>query len=437
MIRRGERLASTGKHEVTDGSTRSHERIAALAASSALACCASFILTACATNGTKPNDLGTRASGAQQPTAGGPRTAAAGAGVALDPIGNDNPGLVPTMTAAPAADSGSAPADGCVGTKATAPPASNPRVDIIWVVDASGSMLDEQMKIGANLLEFADEITMAQLDVHIVMLTTSAAIPVICPDTPADPLSGSPLATDPRYKFIDSVVDSHNALDIAQGSFAMYSSFLRPDAATHFVIVSDDESTYHDQPTPDGRASSFQMDMQAALGKPFFLHAIASEGPTACRDPNCMPDTSTGICAFVMLGCGAAAPGSTYYMLANATHGLTASICESDWGSIFKPLSAAVIQSAPLPCSYQIPPPPSGETLDASKVNVRYMAPTVTSDTLLPRAANGGACGDQLGWYYDDASAPKQINLCPHSCQTGAAGGTLSISFGCTTIDLQ
>jgi len=324
----------------------------------------------------------------------------------------------------------------CVSTMAMAPPPANPAVDIIWVVDASGSMLDEQMKIGANLTAFADKITQANIDVHIVMMTTSAAIPVICPVTPEDPLTGSALATDPRYKFISSLVDSHNALDIALGNFGMYQSFLRPGAATHFVIVTDDESTYKRQASADARANMFLSDMRSMLGHDFFLHTVASEGPAPCRDPNCMPDPNTGICVFVMLGCGAAAPGTTYYTLADMTKGLKASICESDWKSIFEPLSAAVIKSAPLPCNYQIPKPPSGDSLDASKVNVSWQGTGGMAPMVFGKAANGGACQDQLGWYYD-ASPPTQIMLCPKTCDAIAAGGTLSIGFGCATFELR
>jgi hypothetical protein len=326
---------------------------------------------------------------------------------------------------------------GCTGSSVTAPPADNPKVDIIWVVDASGSMLDEQMKIGANLTQFADDISKASLDVHIVMMTTSASIPVICPVVPPDPLAGTPLASDPRYEFIETLVDSNNLLDVAVNGYGMYSSFLRPDAALQFVFVTDDESHYQGQATPEARADAFKADMEKLAGKPFTLHTISSEGPTACRDPNCMPDANTGICVFVMLQCGASAPGDTYYTLAHQTGGLTASICESDWQAIFQPLTAAVIEAVPLPCNYTIPPPPSGESLEPGKVNVRFQDPSAGVETLWPRAVSAAACGDALGWYYDDLTAPKQVLLCPSSCNAVANGGTLNLSFGCATIELK
>jgi hypothetical protein len=134
-----------------------------------------------------------------------------------------------------------------------------------------------------------------------------------------------------------------------------------------------------------------------------------------------------------MLGCGAAAPGSTYYALSNMTKGLTASICQSDWKTIFEPLTAAVIESAPLPCNYKIPPPPAGELLDPTKVNVGYTAPGKPEE-VFPRTTDNAACADKSGWYYDNVGAPTEVLLCPSTCQQVSAGGSVNLTFGCETI---
>jgi hypothetical protein len=329
--------------------------------------------------------------------------------------------------------------DGCTGSSVTAPPASNPKVDIVWVVDASGSMLDEQKRIGENLAQFADAITAANIDVHIVMMTQSASIPVICPDIPQDPLAGSKLDGDPRYMFLQSNVDSHNVLDVVTDSYPQYKDFLRADAVTHLVTVTDDESTYKGLGTSEERATTFKADFSALLGKDFVQHTISSEGPTPCLDPMCMPDPNSGICVFVMLGCGASAPGATYYALAEQTNGLESSICIHDWTTIFEPLTAAVIESAPLPCNYAIPPPPQGESLDPTLVNVGFIPPGAGTDAqeILPKAATLDACGSDVAWYYDSPAAPTQVLLCPAACTHVASGGTLNVAFGCATVTVD
>lgn len=374
-----------------------------------------------------PGPVAGSAAGPVLQAPGGPATAPT-----VQQPGADSPVITPTVTSMVNPMS----TEMCATTSAMAPPAADPRVDIVWVVDASGSMLDEQIKIGKNLAAFADAITSANIDVRIVMMTTSAAIPVICPVTSPDPLAGTALETDPRYQFIETRVDSNNPLDIAVNNFAAYSGFLRPGAKTHFVFVTDDESLYRGLVTPDERANAFVSDMRGLLGQDFIVHTVSSDGPAPCGDPNCMPDVNTGICVFVMLGCGASAPGTTYYTLASMTSGLSASICESDWSVIFQPLTEAIIASAPLPCSYDIPPPPSGDTLDPSKVNVRWQAPNAAAEMVFGKVADPSACGDQLGWHYDGAP-PNQILLCPATCSALASGGTLSIEFGCATFELK
>jgi hypothetical protein len=379
--------------------------------------------------------LGPSASAAGSSAAPGtlvPGATADAADAPAEPSGSSSPVLTPTVTTMTNAMS----TEMCATTSAMAPPPTDPRVDIVWVVDASGSMLDEQIKIGKNLAAFADAITNASIDVRIVMMTTSAAIPVICPVVSPDPLAGTALASDPRYQFLEMRVDSTNPLDIAVDNFAAYSSFLRPGAKTHFVFVTDDESSYRGLATPDERATAFSNDMRGLLGQDFTLHTVSSAGPAPCSDPNCMPDVNTGICVFVMLGCGAARPGDTYYALAGMTSGLSASICESDWSVIFQPLTEAIIASAPLPCSYDIPPPPSGDKLDPSKVNVRWQATGGAGEMVFGKVADQGACGDQLGWHYD-ADPPAQIQLCPSTCDAIANGGTLSLEFGCATFELK
>jgi hypothetical protein len=329
----------------------------------------------------------------------------------------------------------------CVATKASAPPASNPKIDIVWIVDTSGSMFGEQKLIKDNLAQFANQITSANLDVSIVMVSQSPTlipgpfqVPGLCPELPPDPLAGTPLATDPRYHFVRTTVDSPAPLNVAMQQFPMYSQFLRPDSSVHFIVVTDDESSYPGG-SPMGRAMQFQADMTARLGRPFRLHAIASPPGMRCNSPNCTPDPNNLICAFLDLTCQAAAGGDTYYALAPLTKGLSASICEADWTKIFSEFKQNIIMSAPLPCDYAIPPPPKGDTLDPNKVNVGYTPAAGGAEEIFPRAANAGACGSNPGWYYDDAKT--KVLLCPQACSKAGQGGSMNIAFGCSTIVLN
>ncbi|HEX2677194.1 MAG TPA: hypothetical protein VHM19_11155, partial [Polyangiales bacterium] len=317
------------------------------------------------------------------------------------------------------------------------PPASHPKVDIVWVVDASGSMLDEQERITQNLANFAQSIAAANIDYHIVMITQAVGVPFICPSTGVDDPAPASLASDPNYRFVKHNVDSYNLLDVLVDHYDLYSSFLRADATLHFVTVSDDESTYHDLAPAAIRAAAFTKDMTALLGKPFFVDAIVSEGmenDTPCKPNPCVAPPTAGVCA---LDCGAANPGATYNALASDTHGVSASICAADWTQVFQSLSQAIVASAPLPCSYPIPPAPGGQTLDPAKVNVGYTQAGASAEEVLPHSNDAKACGDDIAWYYDQPSTPTQVLLCPKACAHVASGGTLAVTFGCKTFALD
>jgi hypothetical protein len=183
--------------------------------------------------------------------------------------------------------------------------------------------------------------------------------------------------------------------------------------------------------------------MKRLLGKDFVAHTISSEdagGGLPCganMDPgNCnLLGIDLGI--QVVGICGAAAPGLTYYKLADLTKGIKLSICLADWTQVFGPLTKAVIKSAPLPCNYVIPPPPGQRALDPQKVNVTYFPPAGAAKQALPKAESLTGCGENRAWAYDKQNNPKEVLLCPKTCDLVAVGGTISISFGCETILLK
>lgn len=280
-------------------------------------------------------------------------------------------------------------------------------VDIVWIVDGSGSMVDETVAVQQNISAFAQQISGAGVDHHVVMIAG------------ADLAAGTPLAMDPEhYLWVPGVVGSSDALDILLNLYPAYSAFLRPEAPLHIVVVTDDNARMPH--------AVFQMGMENLAGKPFIFHSIASEDA---------PGPCIGSCGLPVL-CSAAEPGREYYALSEITQGEAISICVADWSQVFGPLQDAVIKSVPLPCTFPIPSPPNNETLDPSKVNVEF-SPTEGAAEVFPRAAAEADCGDTLAWFYDDPSLPTALNLCPATCEAVQAGGTVDIAFGCATIEVR
>jgi hypothetical protein len=101
---------------------------------------------------------------------------------------------------------------------------------------------------------------------------------------------------------------------------------------------------------------------------------------------------------------------------------------------------AVQLQASKLACSFTIPPPPAGQTLDPEKVNVRF---TPTANPAggfdVGRVAGRDACGMQGGWYYDNAMNPRTVNLCDTTCAklNDSGEGSVSVLFGCKGIIIQ
>jgi hypothetical protein len=239
----------------------------------------------------------------------------------------------------------------------------------------------------------------------------------------SDVAAGTGLGADAaHYRYVFSPVDSHNALQLLLDQYAEYEPFLRPEAALHFVLVSDDESWLLGQ--------DFKTMMEMRAGKSFIFHAIASE--------DVMGLPCVGACGLPLV-CGGFAPGVQYYWLADQTGGQKISICIADWSMVFTPLQQAVIASAPLPCSYPIPAPPTGETLDPNKVNLEFLAPEATAPETFPRdpsVEDEASCGDQRTWFYP-GGMPTEVALCPAACTAVMGGGTIDIVLGCETIEVD
>ncbi|HBQ19283.1 MAG: VWA domain-containing protein [Sandaracinaceae bacterium] len=304
---------------------------------------------------------------------------------------------------------------GCVGTPYEAVEAYAP-IDIVWVVDTSGSMRNEAERVQENMQRFATAIGGVGLDWHVVMISTQDFVSV-----------PEPLASDPRYLLIDRAVSSNEPLRALLAEWPRYSDFLRRGAISHFIAVTDDES--------DLGWMEFQTEMRRNLMRNFIFHTISSEvaGPSSFMYPNGQPcQTGSGFPPE-----GAAEPGVQYWELASATGGRTFSICtpSSEWVSLFDSLTAAIAVPQRIPCEYDIPDPPEGEELDLMRVNVRFRSSGGDSTVFPYVGGSDGADCTTPGWYYDDPAAPTRIILCPNACTqiSGDAGGRVDVELGCQT----
>ena len=307
----------------------------------------------------------------------------------------------------------------CVADSFVAESALQP-VDIVWIIDTSGSMGEEKSLVQEQMNDFVMTITDAGLNVRVVLIAQPGEITV-----------PPPLGTDPmQFLHIGATVSSNDSLDVLQANFAEVTAFLRRSSALHFIVVTDDESKPDDDPSAS--ASSFVTTMSSMLGRTFRWHSI------------CSPPGSMGDRCFLpgVMECGCSGPrgdapanGDVYWQISSMTGGRQLSICTPDWTPLFGELTTAIAVPMSLPCVYEMPVPPAGEELDPGLVNIRY-TPGGGSEEVIPNVGSFDRCTGE-GWYYEgDPSDPERILLCPNTCRRLEldATGRVDLAVGCATV---
>jgi hypothetical protein len=291
--------------------------------------------------------------------------------------------------------------------------------DIIIAVDQSTSMDLEAQWAQQQLNDFANLITTAGIDAHVVLIASRVSGNVMCVPPP---LAGPNCADNlPIFFQVDDEVHSHDALVKITQHVAAYSHILRPDASKHFVVITDDEST-------DMTAAAFDAQIRAAdpaLFESYVFHAIYSfmDPITSCLIGN--------LCCAV-----SAAPGLVYEQLVTQTGGVAGDLCVQDFMPVWNAVAATVIEGSTLACEWDIPPPPEGEIFDADLVNVRFST-AGGPETIIGFVQTVDDCvraGD--GWFYDNNDNPTRILFCPETCQRiqGLLDAKVDIEFGCKKI---
>lgn len=233
---------------------------------------------------------------------------------------------------------------------------SQQKVDVLFVIDNSGSMMEEQQSLGSNFQAFLTAAQSQAIDYHIGVTTTGIeASPggwSVCPGGaeggehgrlfPADNTSpriitpGTPNAEN-VFKTNTNVGWCHWNEQGLEGAYRALTTplvssaddpsttlpndgnlgFLRPDAKLALIFISDED----DSSTQS--VSYYETFFKAVKGNdPSLLSVSAIVGPTALS--TCPTASSTG---------------SRYIQLAQATGGVVESICTTNWAGSLQNLS--------------------------------------------------------------------------------------------------
>lgn len=348
-------------------------------------------------------------------------------------------------------------------------------VDIIWVVDNSGSMVSAIEEVQDGLDAFATELLGSGLDYRLILLSlrtpTSGRFPVCIPE----PLAGPDCADGDRFFQIDVDIKSTQPVEQILGTLAQtigyrdgetaggppWRHLLRDGATKTIVVVTDDNARVCSR---TGGGTCLRDGTHPVLTETSLEDYIGGLNPyngSASNERALGPglltatygDLFEGYTFNAIYGYGSEtdedlacddgySPGWTYTALVERTGGVRAQLCDGPaaWGPFFDAVASTVLTTSRIECEVTVPPPPDEMVLVPSHVNVNVRGASAT--TLVPRVLTMGACDPvRGGWYYDDNTTPTRIFLCPTSCDFAREeiveeGTGLDVVFGCESIVL-
>ncbi len=313
--------------------------------------------------------------------------------------------------------------------------------DIVFVIDNSGSMTEEAKQVQNSMNAFATTIAASGIDAHVILISSGSGDQQgVC--VPA-PLGSGSCPNDeklPNFRHLLLEVGSTNGLELVLSTYPQWKDSLRANATKLVAIITDDDSdlgaqAFIDQLTAlDASFVGFTFDgIFAPKEVNPFTCALCNVANCKACDVCCGKDTAVSLVCLPL----PAAEGKVYKELVSKTGGVSGSLCAEEFLPVFEDMAKGVVAGSKIPCLYDIPPAPGGQTIDYGKVNVGYVpAPNEPEQVIFYVPGGKAACGASGGWYYDNPEMPTKLLLCDATCslvQGGAMGGKVSVKFGCET----
>ena len=126
--------------------------------------------------------------------------------------------------------------------------------------------------------------------------------------------------------------------------------------------------------------------------------------------------------------------GYTYQELSKRTGGLRYPVCETaSYDAVFKAVANQVVDSAALPCIFEMPKSSSSKAVNPADVSMQHTHPKGSATMVMHVSDLQHCSGSGEEWYYDSDQAPTKLMLCPSACEsvTSDAGGEMQILIGC------
>lgn len=336
-------------------------------------------------------------------------------------------------------------------------------VDVIFVVDNSGSMAEEIAAIRKNInQDFASIISSSGVDYRVIMISKYGNDSLtVCVDPPLAQSGCNAGIQETNSLFFyhyDQEIGSSDALCQILATFDQpgaqgraptgWQAWLRPNAHKAFVVITDDSPlcTYRNGETNQSFGGAAIDPFEDALN---FHRALLQRSGAQFGVPpeikyqffsivglavNAMPNEPYfphhGI---VTSTCDTApGPGPTYQALSIITDALRYPVCEGrSFDAVFRVLAKSVIQASQADCEFEVPKAPTDQALVLDSVNLEYHPGDGSAPQRFKQVASAASCKTANSFYISD-----RIRLCPAACTLVKKDPTpeVQILFGCTGI---
>ncbi len=301
-------------------------------------------------------------------------------------------------------------------------------VDIIFVIDNSGSMGAEMAQVKTNVNTFASKIGTSGLDYRVIFIVAkgTSSLQVCVPQ----PLAGPNCADNPpqfhHVTMSASGVQSTDSLSLILSTYdtgtTPWKGYIREDAFKVFIEVTDDDAR-----SPYVTSDTFEKQLFAKSPAGMFGDATKRKYTfnSICGWKEGTANQSTTYCS------GAVNPGLEYQRLSYTTGGLIDSVCKTDYKDVLDNFANNI--RARLACEYKVPQPEAG-TADPNKVVVQYTPNGAPPAEKLTRVTDATKCDTfKNSWYFDDNANPTKIFFCNDTCKRVQADNNAQVDLrlGC------
>jgi hypothetical protein len=336
-------------------------------------------------------------------------------------------------------------------------------VDILIVLDNSGSMHEEMGAVEKNINEnFANVLGTSGVDYRVILLSRHRRGARTTGETEANtsvcvtqPLSGLltcpadlPVFTDRFYQY-GQKIESFDALNWVLDAYDTppsnsdgkklapngYSPWLRAGAKKVILVLTDDNEGNSGDDNPltipqflQGLSQLSSAHFGTAEAPTFVFHSII--GVQEKPDPTQAYLPTEPVQVAKCTGNGASIPdsGRLYQELSIKTGGLRFPICQfPSYDAVFKRIAEDVTVKTSLRCDFEVPMPPAGTTLELDKVAVNHVQVNGTK-IKFGQAAIPADC--QADAFYIENN---RVWLCPAACDAVKAdpGADVEVLFTC------